>query len=179
MVHTHTAVSPPPLRSPFDLPSTSLRTPSNLHPPSPQLNILVRRDNKLARGDTLAGAVERRHACIKSAVSSAGAKGHAATIVERHISLKLNTRQTQVKVPSSPGFVMLPGFQGVQSEREVKWEFGPADVSLGRREMLHGGMLNEVQGVVRAADRRAGRARHALGLRSIELLRPLSGAPGP
>ena len=70
----------------------------------------------------------------------AGAKGHAATIVERHISLKLNTRQTQVKVPSSPGFVMLPGFQGVQSEREVKWELGPADVSLGRREMLHGGM---------------------------------------
>ena len=60
--------------------------------------------------------------------------------MERHISLKLNTRQTQVKVPSSPGFVMLPGFQSVQSEREVKWELGPADVSLGRREMLHGGM---------------------------------------
>ena len=140
MVHTHTAVSPPPLRSPFDLPSTSLRTPSNLHPPSPQVNILVRRENKLASRDTLAGAVERRHACIKSAVASGVAAGHSATIVERHISLKLNTRETQVKVPSPPGFVMLPGFQGVQSEREVKWELGPADVSLGRREMLHGGM---------------------------------------
>ena len=86
------------------------------------------------------GAVERRHACIKRAITLAGAKGHAATIVERHISLKLNTRVTYLKVPSSPGFVMLPGFQSVQSEREVKWEFGPADVSLGRREMLHGGM---------------------------------------
>ena len=146
MVHTHTAVSPPPLRSPFDLPSTSLRTPSNLHPPCPQLNILVRRENKLARRDTLAGAVERRHACIKKAVTLAGAKGHAATIVECHISLKLNTRVTYLKVPSSPGFVMLPGFQGVQSEREVKWEFGPADVSLGRREMLHRGMLGSARG---------------------------------
>ena len=145
MVHTHTAVSPPPLRSPFDLPSTSLRTPSNLHPPSPQLNILVG-DAKLLGGDTLARAVERRHACIKRAVTLAGAKGRSATIVERHISLKLNTRQTQVKVPSSPGFVMLPGFQGVQSEREVKWELGPADVSLGRREMLHGGMLRSARG---------------------------------
>ena len=108
-------------------------------------------DAKLLGGDTLARAVERRHACIKRAISLpstalAGAKGHAATIVERHISLKLNTRQTQVKVPSSPGFVMLPGFQSVQSEREVKWEFGPADVSLGRREMLHGGMLGSARG---------------------------------
>ena len=146
MVHTHTAVSPPPLRSPFDLPSTSLRTPSNLQPPSPQVNILVG-DAKLLGGDTLARTVERRHACIKRAVTLAGAKGRSATIVERHISIKLNTRETQVKVPLlgvPPGG--LPGCKGVQSEHEVKWEFGPADVSLGRREMLHGGMLGSARG---------------------------------
>ena len=90
------------------------------------------------------------------------------------MSLKLNTRETQVNLGATgltqprkgPGLapqgmpkVQLPGFKGVQSEGVVHWEFGPADVSLGLAELLRGGMF----GSVRAADRRAGRERRALG----------------
>ena len=138
-------------------------------------------DAKLLGGDTLARAVERRHAYIKKAVklalqqfvlagvewASYRARGDSATIAECHISLKLSTRETRVKVPgalhtgpplrtsgshvrlvlaSAGSDVALHGCKGVQSEREVKWEFGPADVSLGQREMLHGGMLGSARG---------------------------------
>ena len=87
------------------------------------------------------------------------------------MSLKLNTRETQVKLPGfpAPGTQIpspknqLPGFKGVLSEGVVHWEFGPADMSLGLAELLRGGMFGSVGGVS-AADRRAGRERRALGL---------------
>ena len=63
------------------------------------------------------------------------------------MSLKLNTRETQVKLPGfkAPGLeraAQVHLVRGVQSEREVTWEFGPADVNVGLAEMLRGGMLD-------------------------------------
>ena len=77
------------------------------------------------------------------------------------MSLKLNTRETQVKLPGfkAPGLertAQVHLVRGVQSEREVTWDFGPADVNLGLAEMLRGGMFGSVRWC-RAADRRPGR----------------------
>ena len=68
------------------------------------------------------------------------------------MSLKLNTRETQVKLPGfkAPGLeraAQVHLVRGVQSEREVTWEFGPADVNVGLAEMLRGRMFGRVRGV--------------------------------
>ena len=54
-----------------------------------------------AARDTLAQAVARRHACVKAAVKASLSKRQIAvrTGVERNMSLKLNTRETQLKLP--------------------------------------------------------------------------------
>ena len=67
------------------------------------------------------------------------------------MSLKLNTRETQVKLPGfkAPGLertAQVHLVRGVQSEREVTWDFGPADVNLELAEMLRGGMSGSVRG---------------------------------
>ena len=67
------------------------------------------------------------------------------------MSLKLNTREMQVKLPGfkAPGLertAQVHLVRGIQSEREVTWDFGPADVNLGLAEMLRGRMLRSVRG---------------------------------
>ena len=106
-----------------------------------------------AARDTLAQAVARRHACVKAAVKASLGKRQIAvrTGVERNMSLKLNTRKTQLKLPGfkAPGLeraAQVHLVRGVQSEREVTWEFGPADVNVGLAEMLRGGMFGRVRG---------------------------------
>ena len=194
---THTAQS---CHLPSDIAPNSLRTPSYLQPPSPQLNIIVGDATLLGagtQGSTLASAVARRHACVKKAVSGSGSTSKAdlkAVVGERRMSLKLNTRETQVKLPGfpAPGTQIpspknqLPGFKGVLSEGVVHWEFGPADVSLGLAELLRGGMFGSVRGCKRGrSPSRSGAASAGPVACSIhpgrptEPLRPLSEAAGP
>ena len=117
-----------------------------------------------AARDTLARAVARRHACVKAAVKAPSVLALSATPeslgrwqiaartgAERHMSLKLNTSETQVKLLGfkAPGLertAQVHLVRGVQSEREVTWDFGPADVNLGLAEMLRGRMLRSVRG---------------------------------
>ena len=79
------------------------------------------------------------------------------------MSLKLNTREMQVKLPGfkAPGLERTAQahlVRGVQSEREVTWDFGPADVNLGLAEMLRGGMFERVRGVERQITEQAAAA---------------------
>ena len=90
---------------------------------------------------------------MKAAVKASLGKRQIAvrTGVERNMSLKLNTREMQLKLPGfkAPGLeraAQVHLVRGVQSEREVTWEFGPADVNVGLAEMLRGGMFGRVRG---------------------------------